>query len=152
MTQWPPRVADVKSKDVHVCRSCGTTALRWAGRCAGCGEWNSLEVVRAARAGLTLEELRDVDASADPPTPSGVGEFDRVLGGGLVAGSTTLLFGEPGVGKSTLALSVLCAVAAAGHGALLIASEDSATQVARRARRLGPVPTGLGLVATTDVD
>jgi DNA repair protein RadA/Sms len=145
-------VAGVKSKDVHVCRSCGTTALRWAGRCPGCGEWNSLEVRRVAEVAPVLEELRDVDVSGDPATPSGVSELDRVLGGGLVPGSTTLLFGEPGVGKSTLALSVLCAVAAAGHGALLIASEESAAQVARRARRLGPVPAGLGLVATTDVD
>lgn len=142
----------MKSKDIHVCRSCGTTALRWAGRCPGCGEWNSLEVLRAAPTGSVLEEMGDVDVSADPPTPSGVGEFDRVLGGGLVPGSTTLLFGEPGVGKSTLALSVLCAVAAAGHRALLIASEESAAQVARRARRLGPIPSGLGLVVTTDVD
>ena len=84
-------------------------------------------------------------------TPTGVGEVDRVLGGGLVAGSTTLLFGEPGVGKSTLALQVMRSLAMAGSVVVLVAAEESAAQVARRARRLGPVPADLAVVATNDV-
>ena len=84
-------------------------------------------------------------------TPTGVGELDRVLGGGLVAGSTTLLFGEPGVGKSTLALQAMRSLAMAGSVAVLVAAEESAAQVARRARRLGPVPADLAVVATSDV-
>ena len=85
-------------------------------------------------------------------TSTGVGEFDRVLGGGFIAGSTTLLFGEPGVGKSTLALMALRQLALAGAPVLLIAAEESASQVAQRARRLGDVPCGLEVGATTSVD
>lgn len=84
-------------------------------------------------------------------TSTGVGELDRVLGGGFVAGSTTLLFGEPGVGKSTLALMALRALAVSGERVLLVAAEESALQVAQRARRLGEVPAGLDVVVTTDV-
>lgn len=83
--------------------------------------------------------------------PTGLGELDRVLGGGLVAGSTTLLFGEPGVGKSTLALQAMRSLAASGSVVVLVAAEESAAQVARRARRLGPVPADLAVVATNDV-
>lgn len=84
-------------------------------------------------------------------TPSGVGELDRVLGGGFVAGSTTLLYGEPGVGKSTLALMTLRALALSGADVVLIASEESAAQVAQRARRFGEVPSGLEVATTTNV-
>ncbi len=82
---------------------------------------------------------------------TGVGELDRVLGGGLVAGSTTLLFGEPGVGKSTLALQAMRSLAMAGSVVVLVAAEESGAQVARLARRLGPVPADLAVVATNDV-
>lgn len=83
---------------------------------------------------------------------TGVGELDRVLGGGFIAGSTTLLFGEPGVGKSTLALMALRALAASGTPVLLIAAEESVAQVAQRARRLGIVPADLVVAASTSVD
>ncbi|MDE3083329.1 MAG: DNA repair protein RadA, partial [Acidobacteriota bacterium] len=132
----------------HVCRSCGAPAARWSGRCARCGEWNSLEtaVPATAPAGATLEVTSLDQALAEDPAllATGVAEFDRVLGGGLVAGSATLLFGEPGVGKSTLALAAL---AGSGVPALLCAAEESAPQVARRARRLG-VRDSIDLVAT----
>jgi DNA repair protein RadA/Sms len=95
--------------------------------------------------------LADVADGNERLLSSGVGEFDRVLGGGLSAGSTTLLFGEPGVGKSTLALMALRSMALAGSTVLLVAAEESLHQVARRARRLGDVPAGLEVVATTDV-
>ena len=95
--------------------------------------------------------MRDVPADASAPTPSGLGEWDRVLGGGFVAGSTTLLFGEPGVGKSTLALVISRELARRGATVLLLASEESAVQVARRARRLGVIPTGLDVATTSDV-
>jgi DNA repair protein RadA/Sms len=85
-------------------------------------------------------------------TSTGVAELDRVLGGGLVAGSTTLLFGEPGVGKSTLALMALRQLALEGASVMLIAAEESATQVARRARRFGDIPASLQVCATTSVD
>jgi DNA repair protein RadA/Sms len=100
---------------------------------------------------MATTSLRDASDGAHTLTSTGVGELDRVLGGGFVAGSTMLLFGEPGVGKSTLALMSLCSLARSGNSVLLIAAEESATQVAQRARRLGEVPTGLDVAATTEV-
>lgn len=144
----------MKSHSTHVCRECGTTSPRWAGRCAGCGEWNTLDEQRPATkavSALSVTALRDVGSGAEPALATGVGELDRVLGGGLVAGSTTLLFGEPGVGKSTLALMALCALAGRGEGVLLIAAEESLSQVATRAKRLGDVPEGFDVVSTTEV-
>ena len=96
--------------------------------------------------------LADIGEEGMELTPSGVGELDRVLGGGFVAGSTTLLYGEPGVGKSTLALVALRALALGEKNVLLIAAEESAAQVARRARRIGEVPRSLEIVTTTSVD
>jgi DNA repair protein RadA/Sms len=96
--------------------------------------------------------LHEVGEGSEKMTSTGVAEFDRVLGGGFIAGSTTLLFGEPGVGKSTLALMALRQLALAGAPVLLIAAEESASQVAQRARRLGDVPCGLEVGATTSVD
>jgi DNA repair protein RadA/Sms len=96
--------------------------------------------------------LVDVSEEGTELTSSGVGELDRVLGGGFVAGSTTLLYGEPGVGKSTLALVTLRALALAGNDVLLIAAEESAPQVASRARRIGDVPPSLHVATTTSVE
>ena len=96
--------------------------------------------------------LREVAATTATVHSTGVGELDRVLGGGFIAGSTTLLFGEPGVGKSTLALMSLRELAATSTSVLLIAAEESVAQVAQRARRLGDVPAGLDVAASTDVD
>lgn len=141
---------------MHVCRECGTTSPRWSGRCAGCGEWNTLDEERtgakARVASIPTTSLRDVAASTAAVRSTGVGELDRVLGGGLIAGSTTLLFGEPGVGKSTLALMSLRELAATSASVLLIAAEESVAQVAQRARRLGVVPVGLEVAASTNVD
>ena len=145
----------MKTHSVHVCRECGTTSPRWAGRCPGCGEWNSLDEQRAPKARAepapVTTSLAEVSDANEALISTGVGEFDRVLGGGLSLGSTTLLFGEPGVGKSTLALMSLRSLALAGAAVLLVAAEESPHQVARRARRLGHVPPGLEVVATTDV-
>jgi DNA repair protein RadA/Sms len=145
----------VKTHSVHVCRECGTTSPRWSGRCSGCGEWNTLDeerTARAPRATTTATSLRDVAATTAAVHSTGVAELDRVLGGGFIAGSTTLLFGEPGVGKSTLALMSLRALAERVTPVLLIAAEESVAQVAQRARRLGDVPAGLDVAATTNVE
>jgi DNA repair protein RadA/Sms len=145
----------VKSHSVHVCRECGTTAPRWSGRCSGCGEWNTLDEERTTtkpRVSTATTALHDVAATTACVHSTGVGELDRVLGGGFIAGSTTLLFGEPGVGKSTLALMSLRELATLKEGVLLIAAEESVAQVAQRARRLGHVPPGLEVAATTNVD
>ncbi|MDE3083554.1 MAG: AAA family ATPase [Acidobacteriota bacterium] len=136
----------------HVCRACGAASPRWSGRCGGCGEWNTLEVAptRTRVASTATTPLVDVDVAGLTLRPTGVGEFDRVLGGGLAPGSSTLLYGEPGVGKSTLALMVLLE-AARRAPALLIAAEESVAQVARRARRLGEVPESLDVGAVCDL-
>ena len=150
------RVDEVKSRTLHVCRDCGTTSVKWVGRCPGCGAFNTFdEEVQTAQAPLaTPVETQSLHVLSDETRPKRstlVGEFDRVLGGGLVAGSTTLLFGEPGIGKSTLALMSLRALAEQGTSVLLIGAEESAAQVAGRARRLGPVPEGLDVAITTSV-
>jgi DNA repair protein RadA/Sms len=140
---------------VHVCRECGTTSPRWSGRCSGCGEWNTLDEERTTlkpRVTSTTTSLRDVAETTAVVHSTGVSELDRVLGGGFISGSTTLLFGEPGVGKSTLALMSLRELASRSTPVLLIAAEESVAQVAQRARRLGDVPLGLDVAASTNVD
>jgi DNA repair protein RadA/Sms len=145
----------------HRCLDCGATTIRWAGRCPTCGEWNTLveedildPLVKAVDAlDLRAEaiQLASVDVSEAAAVATGVGEFDRVLSGGLVPGSVTLLGGEPGIGKSTLLLQVLAARAAKGHKVLLVSAEESAHQVRLRAERLGPIPDGLMILGTTEV-
>lgn len=145
----------MKSHPSFVCRRCGAHSPRWQGRCATCSEWNTIDdvaVVASASNVVRATLLRDVASELADATPTGVDELDRVLGGGVVAGSTTLLYGEPGVGKSTLALMALRSLAEGGRDVLLIAAEESAPQVAQRARRLGAVPEGLALATTTDVE
>ena len=148
---------------VHRCRDCGAESARWAGRCPECGEWNSLveEAEPTATGGWAAGRERggrategpvalvDMDVEAGRPRPTGIGELDRVLGGGLVPGSVTLLAGEPGIGKSTLLLQALTALAAAGTRCLLVCAEESPQQVKRRADRLGPAEPGLWLLAET---
>jgi len=147
----------MKTRSVHVCRDCGTTSVKWVGRCPGCGEFNTfdeevvaVDAVRPSPSVVTVG-LAAIGDDVAPRRSTRVGELDRVLGGGLVEGSTTLLFGEPGVGKSTLALMVLRALAADGTSVLLIGAEESATQVAQRAKRFGPIPAGLNVASTTSV-
>ncbi len=139
----------------YVCQTCGEAFLRWEGQCRNCGAWNSLveTVVRvpspgekaAARttrglAPAATESLRGSDEPDQARLPAGIGELDRVLGGGLVPGSLILLGGEPGVGKSTLLLQVGAGVVSAGpdeRTVLYVSGEESAAQVRLRARRLG---------------
>lgn len=147
-----------RARTVHRCRHCEATTPRWAGRCPSCGEWGSLleepEVPPSRRASsgagfAAAVPLLEVGAAAAAPLPTGVPELDRVLGGGLVPGSVTLLGGEPGVGKSTLLLQVLGSVAATGRRTLLVSAEESAPQVRRRAERLGAGRPDVWLVAET---
>ncbi|HXW32387.1 MAG TPA: ATPase domain-containing protein, partial [Acidimicrobiales bacterium] len=151
------------------CRLCGAGSGRWAGRCGSCGEWNSLDeqVVHPLspkggarpprpRPPVPVEQLGPVRlAEVDPldagPRPTGLAELDRVLGGGLVPGSVTLLGGEPGVGKSTLLLQLLRARALSGEPVLLVCAEESPRQVRLRAERLGSLPPAVYVLADTDL-
>src|SRR5437667_1258727 len=147
-----------KLRTIHRCTECGATAPKWAGRCGACGAWNSLvEDVEDMSAVLPVPLLAssrplpiaEVDAAVLATRPTGIGELDRVLGGGLVAGSVTLVGGEPGIGKSTLLLQALGELASAGGArGLLVTAEESKQQVRLRAERLGLDATdGLWLVA-----
>jgi DNA repair protein RadA/Sms len=148
----------MKTKTVHRCSDCGCETPRWLGRCPECDAWGTLaEVVPVAAAGsvrIALDgpmPIGDVDARAAQPTPTGVGELDRVLQGGLVAGSVTLLAGEPGMGKSTLLLQALGRLAAGGTRCLLVTAEESCAQVKLRAERVGAIHPELLVVADTSL-
>jgi DNA repair protein RadA/Sms len=131
------------STTLFECTACGQQSGKWLGRCPGCGGWNTLEQVAAERRprppGPTAEPvpLTDAELADVGRRPCGIAGFDRVLGGGLVPGSVLLLAGEPGVGKSTLLLQVAAAIASSGGSVLYVSAEESARQVALRARRLG---------------
>ncbi len=124
---------------IHVCSECGTSHPKWSGRCSGCGDWNTLvedvevsgvvevPVASSSRPGPT--RIGDVGTEHGDPVTTTIGELDRVLGGGLVAGSVTLLGGEPGIGKSTLLLQLL---AGWSGPTLYVTAEESAQQVKRR--------------------
>ena len=132
------------------CGECGTLAPKWVGRCATCGAWGSLVDATPAPAGAPVA-LAAIDARPPAIRPTGVGELDRVLGGGLMQGSATLLGGEPGIGKSTVVLQALSAMAAGGAACLLVAAEESAAQVRLRAARLGPLPSQVLVLAETSL-
>jgi len=136
-----------RTKTLYRCSECGATEPKWTGRCVGCEAWGTLteEVDGPAGPGVVPVlppsvppiQISDVDPTEFTPRPTGVGELDRVLGGGLVPGSVTLLGGEPGIGKSTVLLQAAAEVAASGRKVLYLSGEESAQQVRLRAERLG---------------
>ncbi len=147
-------------RSVHRCSTCGAEHPKWSGQCSACGEWNTLAEVRVAGAGSIAPMAPTVAGTESAPVPitdlldepttavaTGMAELDRVLGGGLVPGSVTLLGGEPGVGKSTVVLQLLAAQAEGGADCLYVTGEESAAQVAARAKRLGAVSERLHLLA-----
>ncbi len=147
-----------KAQTAYVCTNCGAEHTKWQGRCSVCGEWNVLSrIAVGARttpavgySGTRAEVLNlgDVRAEEAQRLPTGFGEFDRVLGGGLVPGSVVLIGGDPGAGKSTLLLQV-CANIAARHGVLYVTGEESLQQLALRAERLGLSSGQLQVAAET---
>lgn len=150
-----------KPRTVFVCSSCGADAPRWSGQCPSCGEWNTLAAFaesrlrssgrKDARGSQRPEPIARLVAEPEARLTTGFAEFDRVIGGGLVPGSVTLIGGEPGIGKSTLLLQ--CAAALARDQSVLYATgEESVRQVAERARRLAVDAGTLTLVAETAVE
>jgi len=148
----------------YVCQSCGHASAKWLGRCPDCGEWNTLveEAVAAASArggprasaALAAQPVSVTEAAASPEarTSTGIAEFDRVLGGGLVGGSVVLVGGDPGVGKSTILLQVGDRLARGDARVLYVTAEESVRQTRLRADRLGVAAPGLLLLAENDLD
>ena len=153
-------------KTSYLCQQCGVAVPKWAGQCSSCGAWNSLVETAAAprpSAGRKASAARgmagavatfpigSIESAEASRLRSGVGEVDRVLGGGFVPGSITLFGGDPGIGKSTLLLQLAGRLAAQGP-VLYVTGEESASQVRGRAERIGAVVEGLHLAATTDLE
>ncbi|MGH2427326.1 MAG: DNA repair protein RadA, partial [Candidatus Limnocylindria bacterium] len=151
----------------YVCQQCGAASPKWAGQCPGCAAWNTLvETVAAPRAvsrkqvsaaravggAAAIEQIGEVESAEAARLSSGMGEADRVLGGGFVPGSIVLFGGDPGIGKSTLLLQLAARLARGGAAVLYVTGEESAAQVRGRAERVGAVADGLGLVATTELE
>lgn len=166
-----------KKSTSYVCQSCGAHYGKWSGQCADCGEWNSLveapdvsmphhkatkktiastpKTSNYAGALSGVMSLDEVGVTVETRMPTGIGEFDRVLGGGLVAGSVVLIGGDPGIGKSTILLQTATNMAASDSlagSALYITGEESLSQVAMRAKRLGLPTDRLRVLAETNVD
>jgi len=155
------------AKSQFVCQNCGAVASRWAGKCAACGEWNSLieeagaavppgfGMARASQGrAVALETLAQTlvkSAHKVARIPTGLAELDRVTGGGIVPGSALLIGGEPGIGKSTLLLQLGAAFARAGRRAIYFSGEEAAAQVRLRAERLGLADAPLALACETNL-
>ncbi|GAB4405454.1 MAG: DNA repair protein RadA [Rhodoferax sp.] len=153
-----------KDKTHYVCSDCGGASAKWQGKCPHCGAWNTLiETVCAsappaknrfsslAPTGAVVS-LADIDAVDVARTPTGQAELDRALGGGVVEGAVVLIGGDPGIGKSTLLLQALDALQRAGQSTLYVTGEESAAQVALRARRLGLAGSQVQVLAEINLD
>lgn len=151
-----------KAKRRYVCQACGSEANRWQGQCDDCGEWNTLaeeasatvfEMKHHLRSGGRSVELSGLNSDIKLPdrASTGIAEFDRALGGGLVPGSATLLGGDPGIGKSTLLLQAAANLARRGLSVAYISGEEAVDQVRLRARRLGLGDAPVQLAAATSV-
>jgi DNA repair protein RadA/Sms len=149
-----------KTKVEYACQSCGAKSAKWLGRCPECSQFNTFveEIARPeenARRPVLSEDrpipITEVKPADRPRLPVGIGEFDRVLGGGLVVGSVALIGGDPGIGKSTLILQVCHRLAAQGHRVLYVSSEESVMQVKLRAERLGAASPNLLVVSETSL-
>ena len=152
-----------KNRNDFECTECGWTTVKWVGRCGECQAWGTVQQVGAA-AGITkrakpavilesaaAKSITEIDNTRVAVLPTGVAEFDRVLGGGLVAGAVVLLSGEPGVGKSTLLLEIAAKAARSGQRVLYVSGEESVGQIRLRAERTGALTENLLLATETDL-
>lgn len=159
----------VKARTNFVCTECGGTAIKWTGQCPHCKAWNTLQEFKVTqgaasrygneRAGLgfvettgTLQDLGEVSIEDTPRIVTGLSEFDRVMGGGLVPGGVSLIGGDPGIGKSTLLLQVVSRIVRMGRKALYVSGEESPSQIALRAKRLQLELKGLQLMSEVQLE
>ncbi|GHU52803.1 DNA repair protein RadA [Clostridia bacterium] len=150
-----------KIKTLYVCSSCGYESSKWNGKCPDCNEWNTFEEQEVAAATSKsvsrtfvtekVRRLKDIDTDDEVRYNTGIGELDRVLGGGLVKGSIVLLGGEPGIGKSTILLQI-CQFLGANYSVLYVSGEESARQLKMRAERLLVTTENLYMLASTDAE
>ena len=156
----------MKTKTVYVCSECGAKFPKWMGKCTTCNSWNTIEeeiiheipksgkmalVSAAAISSSVPKSIREITTNDEERTLTGLGELDRVLGGGLVKGSLVLLGGEPGIGKSTLLLQI-CQYLGENHSVLYVSGEESARQLKLRASRLGVDSENLYILTATDAE
>ena len=153
-------------KTAFFCQNCGYESAKWMGQCPACREWNTfVEEPTAAKtpagnqglgshsaAGRKPVHLTEISTGKEERIPTGIGELDRVLGGGIVPGSLTLVGGDPGIGKSTLLLQVCRMLSTAGHQVLYISGEESLRQIKLRAVRIGEFNENLSLLCETNLD
>ncbi|WP_133486465.1 DNA repair protein RadA [Aliiroseovarius marinus] len=152
-----------KAQKIFTCSACGASSSKWSGRCEGCGEWNTIQEDTPLSAGPASKSLggkrgasialTDLSTEEAPPprTECGMGELDRVLGGGLVPGSAILVGGDPGIGKSTLLLQAAARFAQAGLPTIYVSGEEASAQVRMRAQRLGLTDAPVRLAAETNL-
>ena len=150
-----------KTKSVFVCRECGFDSPRWVGRCPGCNAWNTMVeeriqpvkgTVAAVAKAAKPQLLKEFSGPGELRKPTGIGELDRVLGGGVVDGSLVLIGGDPGIGKSTLLLSAAAKFAGRNGNVLYVSGEESAAQTGLRARRTGALEEKMWIMAETNLD
>ncbi len=147
----------MKQTEIYACTNCGAQFPKWQGRCSECGQWGTVVAeTRPARKGRSVKAgkvvtLEATSAASDQRLQTGIGELDRVLGGGIVPGSLVLLGGDPGIGKSTLALQLAGKISATGS-VLYISGEESVDQIGLRLKRLGMGGRNLAFLGETDLD
>jgi DNA repair protein RadA/Sms len=152
-----------KAKTIYVCNACGGNTPRWQGQCPACQAWNTLEEslsestssnarFQGLAQAVPRQKLSAIKAEDMPRLPTGVDEFDRVLGGGLVPGGVVLIGGDPGIGKSTLLLQALAEMSAAGVSVLYSSGEESAAQIALRAKRIALAAPQLEVLAEIQLE
>ena len=155
-----------KAKTIYSCTECGASEPKWQGQCPSCMAWNTLvESIEEStntnnryankfdglNQSSTLQKLSSIKAADIERTPTGISEFDRVLGGGLVEGGVVLIGGDPGIGKSTLLLQVLCHLGKSAQ-AIYVSGEESPQQIAMRAKRLGLDASNVELLAEINLE
>jgi len=151
-----------KIKSVYVCQSCGGMSAKWQGQCSNCEAWNSMEEsvedkpstsrFQSLAKAAPKQRLAVIEAEDLPRLSTGIDEFDRVLGGGLVTGGVALIGGDPGIGKSTLLLQALAVMSARGDSVLYVSGEESGSQIALRAKRLDVQAPDLEVLAEIQLE